>query len=297
MEAIVKEPLGFSSIVREASSGGSTLKSIAPFQTVGLTPPKPLSHHHPTSRSMDSPQVRGGGAGSPAPVRPGLHGSQSDSEALSAGGDGTRLTPGRLFAVRRQASMEMGLGGGLRDNLQPSALPGSQVGGLASADFLPPSPSTTSSPSTRWIPHSSHSLTEGGGTNADSSALQAQNYASSSQTSSTSTTSASTSISSTTSISTLYGPPIRSFDYSALLTADDVHGELAKVVEDLATWLGIVETGLTAVLDSVGTTGVSKHGVGPDIAVSEGELEAIDDAFENSGTDVDEGPYAKNSDR
>lgn len=128
---------------------------------------------------------------------------------------------------------------------------------------------------------------------AAAASLQALNpsaYASSSQTSSTSTNSASTSISSTTSMSTLYGPPVRSFDYGALLTADDVHGELAKVVEDLATWLGIVESGLTAVLDSVGpTTGVSKYGLGPDIAVSEGEHGLGDDSFEYSGIDEDDG--------
>lgn len=95
-------------------------------QGVGLTPPK--MQGHPISRSMDSARAGSHGGGSAAGLTPpvmggrGGHGSQSDSEALGLG-EGTRLAPSRLFAVRRQASMEMGLGernNALRDHLPVS---------------------------------------------------------------------------------------------------------------------------------------------------------------------------------
>jgi len=116
--------------------------------------------------------------------------------------------------------------GALRDALQLSALP-------LTADMLPPSPSNATSPAARGL--ASHS---------DSPRVDTH----STNTSSTGTASASTSISSATSVSMAYGPPIQPFNYSGLQTASDVQGELAKVFEDLAIWLGVVETGLNGVL-------------------------------------------------
>ncbi|KAG9002564.1 hypothetical protein FRB95_008445 [Tulasnella sp. JGI-2019a] len=301
--------------------------------TMGLTPPKPVGHH-PTSRSMDSarggtpsssghnPSNLGLGSGLGAPLSVGVggqHGSVSDSEALNGHVDATstprRTTPGRLFAVRRQASMEMGSfsASTLDRNGSTTPLQASthQLGGnLSNVDLLPPSPSFTTPARYGLGLQPSTSASEANGIGSNGGGLQAPSYASSSQTSSTSTTSASTSISSTTSISTLYGPPVRSFDYGMLLTADDVHGELAKVVEDLATWLGIVESGLSTVLESVvassssGVNGVNGHGggmngtgggkyaIGPDISVSEGEGEGemFDDSMDQySGVDEEDG--------
>ncbi|KAG8882992.1 hypothetical protein FRB98_003371 [Tulasnella sp. 332] len=298
---------------------------------VGLTPPKIVGGHHPTSRSIDSARSGtptgagsslgavlsntglnlGSGSGSGMLGAPhggvgGRHGSVSDSEALGNGvgqtdaGNALRKNPGRLFAIRRQASMEMGsspmaMTSTERERNGSTSLQATtyQLGSNHSnVDLLPPSPSHITAQPTRFgLLQPSNPNTEPSGMSASNGAgLQAPSYASTSQTSSasTSTTSASTSISSTTSMSTLYGPPVRSFDYGTLLTADDVHGELAKVVEDLSTWLGIVENGLTAVLESVVSSAAVANGgvngkhmaVGPDISVSEGE-EFFDDALDH----------------
>ncbi len=48
-----------------------------------------------------------------------------------------------------------------------------------------------------------------------------------------------------------YGPPIGAFNYSALLTAEDVQNDFAKVIDDLTHWLGVVESGLGGVLSAV----------------------------------------------
>ena len=56
-----------------------------------------------------------------------------------------------------------------------------------------------------------------------------------------------TSVSSTSS----FGPPVRPLDYTALITHDSTHAELARTVEDLQQWLSVVEVGLVGMLDKV----------------------------------------------
>ncbi|KAG8985286.1 hypothetical protein FRB90_004836, partial [Tulasnella sp. 427] len=220
----------------------------------GLTPPKALNFHHPASRSMDSPRLAthatpstglGKSIGSHALGRSqtaGVFGSQSDSEAFGSHVDGTRLAPARPLVLKRQASVETGLSlgrnGGLRDGLHLGVFV-PHLPSIGGGELPPPSPSGGISPLTRAFGsfsqgHMDSPQTDGSGAN----------------TSSNSTASASTSISSATSISTGYGPPIQPFNYAALLTGDDVQTELARVVEDLKTWLTVVETGLNGVLEA-----------------------------------------------
>ena len=161
------------------------------------------------------------------------------------------------------------------------------MSGIVPAELLPPSPSTSMSYSGRGFGPANDATTlesagSVGGIHPSSSATSvAQSHASSLQTSSTSTTSASASISSTTSVSTAYGPPVQPFNYSILGTADDVQGELAKVVEDLATWLSVVENGLSGVLEGVG---YGRNGISAD-ENAEGEYMAVDDSFDFEGED------------
>jgi hypothetical protein len=56
-----------------------------------------------------------------------------------------------------------------------------------------------------------------------------------------------TSVSSTSS----FGPPVRPLNYTALITHDSTHAELARTVEDLQQWLSVVEIGLVGMLDKV----------------------------------------------
>jgi hypothetical protein len=56
-----------------------------------------------------------------------------------------------------------------------------------------------------------------------------------------------TSVSSTSS----FGPPVRPLNYTALITHDSTHAELARTVEDLQQWLSVVEVGLVGMLDKV----------------------------------------------
>jgi len=46
------------------------------------------------------------------------------------------------------------------------------------------------------------------------------------------------------------GPMIHPLDFAALLQSNDaMHAELARTVDDLAQWLGVVEAGLGTLLD------------------------------------------------
>ncbi|KAJ7497186.1 Pkinase-domain-containing protein [Mycena latifolia] len=45
------------------------------------------------------------------------------------------------------------------------------------------------------------------------------------------------------------GPPVRPLDYTALITNESTHTELARTIDDLSQWLSIVETGLGNMLD------------------------------------------------
>ncbi|KAG8906928.1 hypothetical protein FRB99_005702 [Tulasnella sp. 403] len=265
---------------------GTSLKEASALDSYGLTPPKPLTLHHPASRSMDSPRTATqqnamAHSGGLFPHAPGLgrsqtavvYGSQSDSEALGVT-DVNRLAPSRI-ALKRQASVETGLSlggprsGALRDALQISALTVDH--GFTGTDLLPPSPSmnTTTSPSTR-------SFTSAYQMQTDSPQIDG----SSMNTSSNSTASASTSISSSTSISMVYGPPVQPLNYSALMTADDVQGELARVVEDLAIWLGVVETGLNGLLDAVAQGSATGKPAMTVEEVGEAEDATVDDSYE-----------------
>jgi len=215
--------------------------------------------------------------------------------------EGGRLTPGRPFPLKRQASVETGLTlsgsrfAGLRDGIQRPVLHVSQSSGTVLGDFLPPSPSTTTSPSTRLfggnhLDHVDSPQTEASSANVSmhadlSSSSIAQSQASSLQTSSNSTASASTSISSATSVSTTYGPSVQPFNYSALTSADDVQAELAKVVEDLAIWLGVVESGLTSVLDAVGQASLFGKPAGYAEESEDADPIGVDDLYEYEGID------------
>lgn len=111
---------------------GTSFQEASILASQGLSPPKPLNLHHPASRSMDSPRSAVGPGPSTVLSPPMLgrsytaavYGSQSDSEALGKGLDGTRLVPGRSTPLKRQASVETGLSmgqqrnGGLREALQ-----------------------------------------------------------------------------------------------------------------------------------------------------------------------------------
>jgi protein-serine/threonine kinase len=46
------------------------------------------------------------------------------------------------------------------------------------------------------------------------------------------------------------GPPIRPLDYCQLLSSEDLHTELQRTVDDLASWLALVDQGLSAMLDT-----------------------------------------------
>lgn len=49
------------------------------------------------------------------------------------------------------------------------------------------------------------------------------------------------------------GPALRPLDFAALTASDDaMHAELARTVDDLAQWLGVVEVGLTQMLETAG---------------------------------------------
>ncbi|KAG8891134.1 hypothetical protein FRC00_014224 [Tulasnella sp. 408] len=108
-------------------------------------------------------------------------------------------------------------------------------------------------------------------------------------TSSNSTASASTSISSATSVSMGYGPLIQPLNYAALLTGDDVQTELARVVEDLRTWLTVVETGLNGVLEATSVPLPSlQDGIFAEDGM-EGDSLAADESYEVEGHDYEEG--------
>lgn len=83
----------------------------------------------------------------------------------------------------------------------------------------------------------------------------------------------------------VYGPPVQPLNYSALGTADDVQVELAKVVEDFAQWLGVVESGLSGVLEAVAHSGAA-FGKGDE----SGDLDSfvIDESYEFEDLEVEE---------
>lgn len=241
-----------------------------------------VATHAASSTGLGKPLGSGYALGRPQTA--GMFGSQSDSEAFGSHVDGTRLAPARPLQLKRQASVETGLSlgrnVGLRDGLH--------LGGFAphlagvGGDFPPPSPSGGISPLTRTFgsfsqSHMDSPQTDGSGANV------------SILTSSNSTTSASTSISSATSISMGYGPLVQPFNYATLLTGDDVQTELARVVEDLKTWLTVVETGLNGVLEatSIPLPSLNDSMVAED--GTEGDSFLADESYDMEGHDYEEG--------
>ena len=66
------------------------------------------------------------------------------------------------------------------------------------------------------------------------------------------------------------GPAIPPLDFAALLQSDDLmHAELARTVDDLAQWLGVVEVGLGALLDS-GEDTIEEEAEAEDVFVRNG---------------------------
>ncbi|KIO25339.1 hypothetical protein M407DRAFT_92790 [Tulasnella calospora MUT 4182] len=86
-----------------------------------------------------------------------------------------------------------------------------------------------------------------------------------------------------------YGPLIQPLNYAALLTGDDVQTELARVVEDLRTWLTVVETGLNGVLEATSVPLSSLQ----DGMLAEDGMEAdslvADESYDAEGHDYEEG--------
>ncbi|KAG8928333.1 hypothetical protein FRC02_007057 [Tulasnella sp. 418] len=271
--------------------GGGGLSSSfreANLSLESLTPPKPfMGNHHPASRSVDTPYSQRSRDRDPLKVGANAMGTdlvssppflrknsssainsreklgESDSDATSShispstsGLSGRRL-PSRAPVLKRQASAEVGLGvrglglrsGGLKDALQLSA-PDHTI--IASGELLPPSPSTplTHSISHRTLaqnPTSMDTSTNNGVTPSSSDRLLVGQAATTTM-HPTVTTIHSSNLSHS---GPIYGPSIRPLDYSALLTSDDVHAELARSVEELSTWLNVVENGLNTVLEKL----------------------------------------------
>lgn len=67
------------------------------------------------------------------------------------------------------------------------------------------------------------------------------------------------SISSITSV----GPVIRPLDYTALITNESTHTELARTIDDLSQWLSIVESGLGNMLEMTYASTIAEEQEGP----------------------------------
>ncbi|KAJ7262278.1 kinase-like domain-containing protein [Mycena haematopus] len=72
-------------------------------------------------------------------------------------------------------------------------------------------------------------------------------------------TSSLASISSITSV----GPALRPLDYTALITNESTHTELARTIDDLSQWLSIVETGLGNMLEMTYASTIAEEQEGP----------------------------------
>ncbi|EUC60277.1 STE/Ste20/YSK kinase [Rhizoctonia solani AG-3 Rhs1AP] len=225
----------------------------------GLVPPS-----HGASRSLDSRgavangfsggQSLGGASvalgarpGGLAPTRPAMLGRQASAMAIMEGASRTALAvPGRNNVGLAPA----GTGTVLKDLLKLSPVqPGSLGAGI---DMLPPSPgmgSISISPVTKVFSHSPSALQTittlsdvGNG-----SPVNGRGYAHS-QSNSYSHTSQTTPHLSSNNHLYLDNPELPPLDLGLLVSAQDVHAELARTVDGLMNWLGVVDAGLGEVL-------------------------------------------------
>ncbi|CAE6537753.1 unnamed protein product [Rhizoctonia solani] len=226
----------------------------------GLVPPS-----HGASRSLDSRSGVGngfsggqslGGAsvalggtrpGGLAPTRPPMLGRQASAMAVMEGvGKSALAVPGRNNTGLGPA----GTGTVLKDLLKLSPVqPGSLGAGI---DMLPPSPgigSISVSPVTKVFSHSPSALQTSTTPNdiGNGSPVTGRGYTHS-QSNSYSHTSQATPHS--TANAHLYpdNPELPPLDLGLLVSAQDVHAELARTVDGLMAWLGVVDAGLGEVL-------------------------------------------------
>ncbi|KAJ7680224.1 Pkinase-domain-containing protein, partial [Mycena polygramma] len=94
----------------------------------------------------------------------------------------------------------------------------------------------------------------------------------------------SSSLASMSSISSV-GPPVRPLDYTALITSESTHAELARTIDDLSQWLSIVESGLGNMLDMTYASTIAEEQEG---STSDPEDEAP--YFEQSSNSGGQGP-------
>ncbi|KAH8107474.1 Pkinase-domain-containing protein [Phellopilus nigrolimitatus] len=163
---------------------------------------------------------------------------------------------------------------GLKDVLKIPSLSSEMRLGIA--DLLPPSPSSASANRRFFAPapsslSSSITPTDTNGSSQPSLSLsttRAPAVPATDVSASTSSSSAtyvshatrSHSVSSASSIASMLGagPSLRPLDLGALMVSREAtHGELARTVDELVQWLGIVETGLSAVLERTASSTIS----------------------------------------
>ncbi|KAJ7346514.1 STE/STE20/YSK protein kinase [Mycena albidolilacea] len=139
---------------------------------------------------------------------------------------------------------------GLKDVLKIPSLTSEHHLGIS--DLLPPSPSAIGythgnfirSPSQLGSPPSFEPRPEAPHTSYSRSHRQTSSLAS---------------ISSITSV----GPAIRPLDYTALITNESTHTELARTIDDLSQWLSIVESGLGNMLEMTYASTIAEEQEGP----------------------------------
>ncbi|KAI5118932.1 hypothetical protein M0805_003756 [Coniferiporia weirii] len=126
------------------------------------------------------------------------------------------------------------------------------------------------SPAERQATDASTSTTSSGTTNASASTSVSQRTHSHSHTASSASSVASASV------FALGAPPVRPLDFASLMASHEAtHTELARAVDELVQWLGVVETGLDAVLARTAPDGAASGGPG---------AEAISDSTFMEGT-------------
>ncbi|CAE7102690.1 unnamed protein product [Rhizoctonia solani] len=225
----------------------------------GLVPPS-----HGASRSLDSRGGVGNGfsggqslvgasvalgarSGGLAPTRPAGLGRQASAMAVMEGASRSALgVPGRSNTGLGPA----GTGTVLKDLLKLAPVqPGSLGAGI---DMLPPSPgmgSVSISPVTKVFNHSPSALQTSTVPNdiSNGSPVNGRGYAHS-QSNSYSHTSQTTPHSLANSQLYPDNPELPPLDLGLLVSAQDVHSELARTVDGLMAWLGVVDAGLGEVL-------------------------------------------------
>ncbi|KAG8690884.1 hypothetical protein FRC11_008393 [Ceratobasidium sp. 423] len=225
----------------------------------GLVPPS-----HGASRSLDSRggvgsgfsggQSLGGASvalgarpGGLAPTRPPLLGRQASAMAVMEGASRSGLPiPGRNNTGLSPA----GTGTVLKDLLKLSPVQPGSLG--AGVDMLPPSPgmgSISISPVTKVFNHSPSALQTSTTPNdmVNGSPVNGKVYTHS-QSNSYSHTNHTTPHSSANAQLHPDNPALPPLDLGLLVSAEDVHAELARTVDGLMAWLGVVDTGLGEVL-------------------------------------------------